>query len=215
MGILKNGINGPFIGKIGNKVGYMLGDLNIVREIGTVTSWSDKQLTNWIRTAIIKELLNPVLNFVRIGFDSVKKKNDTAYNSAASLNKMTATKGTYPNVEIDFPKAMFSQGIIPAPKNTSVKLEENTLFFNWDPDIETSGTGKRDQVMLIAYFPEYKKAISLLSGARRTEGKEQLKLTSFTKEMIIETYISFIADDRKNVSDSVYCGQILWQSKKD
>ena len=215
MAILKNGINGPVIGKFGNKVAYLLNGQNIIRGIGIVNHWSDKQLANWIRTAIITDLLNPVLDFVRIGFDSVKNKYDTAYNSALSLNKKTATKGTYPNVEIDFPKVRFSQGIIPAPKNTLVKLEGNNLFFNWDPDIETSGTGKRDQVMLIAYFPEYKKAISLRSGARRMEGKEQLKLTSFTKQMVIETYMSFIADDRKNVSDSVYCGQVLWQEDKN
>ncbi|MNE91713.1 hypothetical protein D3C80_1893580 [compost metagenome] len=69
--------------------------------------------------------------------------------------------------------------------------------------------------MLLAYLPANNTAEYLLSGARRNEGSEELKVSlvpktnnNANKDEYIETYIAFISDDRKRISDSVYVGRV-------
>ena len=69
--------------------------------------------------------------------------------------------------------------------------------------------------MLLAYKPANDEADYLVSGARRNEGTEELKVTLRTKtesnslkDEFIETYIAFVSDDRNSISDSVYVGRL-------
>lgn len=215
MAILTNGINGPATGRIGDLLFYLnkRGQL-ICRTIGVKTSSKGGELANQKGTALTTALLDSVKEFIKIGFQNIPPdKNWHYYNYATSVNKLNAIKGIYPNQEIDYQKVMFSIGDLPLPKNPKVTLNNSVIDFTWDADMETAGTDRRDQVMLVAYFPESMRSICLASGARRTEETEKLKLPLFTKKAVIETYISFIGDDRKTLSNTVYAGQLIWDKK--
>ena len=208
-----DGASGNFIGRIGNMVYYLLNGKIVGRTIGKVESYSDKQLEIQMRTAVISPFFKTLNDFIRIGFKNTPKEdpNWNFYNIAMSLNNPQAIKGTYPDLEINYEKIILSEGAIPSPKNPHVLLNGNILEFTWDPDVDAKGADNRDQVMLLAWFPETEKTVFLTSGARRTDGKERLKLPSFKDDTIIETYISFTADDRTDVSTSVYTGQLIWK----
>src|SRR5690606_3951713 len=99
--------------------------------------------------------------------------------------------------------------------NAAVKLEGDVLKFTWDVDPNWGYKLNRDQVMLLAYKPANDEADYLVSGARRNEGIEELKVTLRTKtdsnsvkDEFVETYIAFISDDRNSISDSVYVGRV-------
>jgi hypothetical protein len=211
MAELPNGITGVFIGRIGNIVGYMLNGKNIIRNIGKSGPHNDNQKANETKLGIISSLAKVLDEFLAFGFKNSKRKAGTSIRSyAIGLNKKVAVKGKYPKQKIDFKKLIVSEGSVAAPKNASVKLNGRNLEFSWEADIDADGADERDQVMLLAYLPEGAKAIKVLSGARRTEEYQKLKLPGSKKDYEIEVYMSYIADDRSAASPSVYLGKHIW-----
>ncbi|WP_442588442.1 DUF6266 family protein [Pedobacter sp. AW31-3R] len=212
MATLPDGFNGKARGRIRNLVYYTnkWGTL-VVRTIGIKNGSKGEEFANQDATALITKVLKPVQPIIKVGFQHPPAgKHWHYYNYASSYNKKNAIKGRYPNQEIDFEKLKFSIGDMPAPLNAQVVLNKNKLEFTWDADLESEGTLSRDQVMLVAYFPETMTASILLSGARRSEEKEVMTLPRFRKRRVIEVYIAFISDDRETVSDSVHIGQLVW-----
>ncbi|CAM4170481.1 hypothetical protein SAMN06265348_105369 [Pedobacter westerhofensis] len=211
MGLL-DGAFGDFTGRIGNMVFYKLNGKIVGRTIGIVETYSEKQEEVRMRTQLISPFLTPLKDFIRVGFRNTPKPQDwDFYSVATSVNKPGAIKGIYPNLEINYKKVILSLGSVPSPKNPKVILNDNILEFSWEPDLDAGGADLLDQVMLVAYFPQTLKAVFITSGARRTAGTEKLKLPSFNEKTVIETYISFITDDRTDVSNSVYTGRLTWK----
>lgn len=211
MAELPNGITGVFIGRIGNIVGYMLNGKNIIRNIGKTGPHNDNQKANETKLGIISALAKVIDEFLAYGFKNSKRKPGLSTRSyAIGLNKKVAVKGKYPRQKIDFKRLIVSEGNVPAPKNAAVKLSGRNLEFSWQADLDADGADEGDQVMLLAYLPEGKKAIKVLSGARRTEEFQQLQLPASTKDYTIEVYISYISDDRSAASPSVYLGKHNW-----
>ena len=208
-----DGAFGDFNGRMGNMVFYKLHGKTVGRMIGKVEAYTDKQKEVHLRTAVLSPVLEPLNDFIRIGFKNTPRKKPSwnFYNVAMSLNNPRAITGKYPNLEINFEKIILSKGAIPAPKNPRVLLAGNTLEFTWDPDVNADGADRLDQVMLVACFPETGKNLFLTSGARRVVGVERLELPTLDEDTIIETYIAFNGDDRTDVSNSVYTGRLVWK----
>ena len=213
MAKLPHGINGPFIGKSGNLVGYMLNGVNVIREIGQYHGErTDYQKANQQRFGLISSLSTKIQEFLRFGFQSVAEPGKQGpKNYSVSINKEVAVKGKYPKQKTDFKKLVVAQGTIPAPAKAAVKVVENGLEFTWKANLQEEGADKTDQIMLLAYLPKSKRAIIMSSGARRTAEKEILELPEFNKETSIHTYMAYVSDDRLNASNSVYMGKIIIQ----
>ena len=205
------GILGPFIGRLGPTVGYMLGDINVSRTIGKYHGpRTAKQFANETRMALVSSLSGLIEEFLNFGLRAVSGtgKQDPR-NHFIKLNKQLAVKGTYPHLETDFSKLIVADGNIPAPKNAQAILTGNRLDVTWKADMDAEGTNERDQVMVLAYFPSVKKAVTLASGARRSVEMESINLPDFELETAVEVYMAFVADNRLDASPSVYLGQLL------
>ncbi|WP_139298307.1 DUF6266 family protein [Pedobacter hartonius] len=212
MGKLINGPMGTNIGKLGGYVSYFLHGELVTRSIGVIDHWSDAQYANQMRTGLTTALLKPVKALINIGlkYSPKPKRSWSAYTQATSINKKQAIKGIYPDLEIDFEKVVLAIGDIPVPLNPQVQLSDGRIRFTWDADQQADGADQNDQVMCVAYFPETFQAFNQLSGAKRGEEKQDITLPSFTEEMRIETYICYVSEDRRRVSNSVYLGQLIW-----
>ena len=211
MAKLPNGINGPFIGKSGNIVGYMLNGINVIRTIGkNMGERTSGQKANEQRMSLISSLSTKIQDFLRFGFQSVADPGKQGpVNYCNSINKEVAVKGKYPNQKTNFKKLVVAQGSIPPPFKPAVKVIENGIEFSWKADLEEEGADKTDQIMLLAYLPKSKKAIIMASGARRTAEKEILGLPEFNKETAVQLYMAYVSDDRLNASNSIYMGKII------
>ncbi|MCX2485501.1 DUF6266 family protein [Pedobacter sp. MR2016-24] len=205
------GINGPFIGRVGNTIGYILNGINVIRSIGAFHGeYTPKQLANYQRMGLISSLSTVIQEFLKFGFAAVAAPTKQGHtNHSISINKEKAVKGVYPNQETDFSKLIVAQGTVAIPKNPMVKVLNNKLEYRWEADLQTEGAESSDQVMLLAYFPESQKAIVMASGSRRTMEKEILEIPGSNKDRKVETYMAFVSDDRKNASNSVYLGQLI------
>lgn len=208
MGIAKNGPNGQHTGKIGNVVYYMLNGKNVVREIGINTKPpTEGQLNIRMSTKLLSEFLSRVLDFINTGFSVEQLGTDkNAFNLAMAHNRKQTINGIYPQLKIAYDKVILSKGRLKQVQNLQVSLMSEGLLLNWDTDPQMPWTESADQVMILMYFPEQQKAVYTLSGSSRLSGKAELAIPPTLRDQYMETYVSFIASDRKQLADSVYTG---------
>lgn len=206
---------GTNVGKLGGFVSYFLNGELITRSIGVVTHWSDAQYAVQMGTTLVGEVLAPLKEFVGITmkYSPKPKKTWSAYSLATSENKLKAITGVYPDLEIDFTKVVLAVGDIPVPVNPKAELSNGRITFTWDADLDAEGADPYDQVMCVAYFPETFQAFTIRAGAKRGEEQQHINLPSFTEEMTIETYMCYISEDRKRVSNSIYLNQLIWTNE--
>jgi len=212
MAILKVESNRGFIGRVGNTVTYVLNGQIVKRTIGKSSKEATiAQLSVRQKTKIITEFLNPVKEYIKVGFEFearlVPKKN--AHNIATSYNWLNAFTGVYPEQKIDFSKILLSKGKMPVTNNIEVNFVDNRIEFTWDKTITTDRIKGSDRVMLLAYLPQENRAVSLIGGAERLEGGEHLIIPDCKNGIHMETYVSFVSADYKSISNSVYTGRVF------
>jgi hypothetical protein len=210
MGTLNNGPFGHLNGRVGNLVSYTLKGKNVVRAAGKSAKPPTKtMLTNYQRMKVVNAFLKPMLAFLNIGFAKAVEDTDrNPYNEAVSYNKKYALQGVYPNIVIDFSKALVSKGDLPPAVSPVINILPDGIEFTWEMQSNIAPQCLNNRAMLLIYFPEgvditgIPKAAMELSGARRHECRDFIALS--TKELAkpFEAYIAFIADDRLQVSDS-------------
>lgn len=191
---------------------YLLYGNLVTRVIGLRT---DKPTVPVLRsrqvTALTTALLKPVKTFIAIGFElEGRLESKSYYNVATTYNRLNAISGSYPEQQIDFAKVLFSHGKMPVTPNVSVNRTEKGLIFNWDTGFTAKEINVNDQVMLMAYSPGKPGTVFQLNAGRRNQGEASLSIRKRRKPLVLETYISFISENRKIVSDSIYTGQIIW-----
>lgn len=220
MATIENGILGGFSGKAGPIVGYQRLGKWVIRQRPSYSAkmkqGSELQRVSRALFTKAQVLLSPVLDLVRIGFKlEAKARQITAHNAAKSYQLRNAFTE---NGDIEFSKVAFCRGSLPLAASMQVERLEDGIKFTWSPTSIEKDASHRDQVMLIAYDNDMTdqigkpkpKAYSLLSGARRYEGEEVLKISEQSRGHCLHTYMAFISDDREFISNSVYLGEICY-----
>lgn len=210
MGSLNNGLFGGFNGRVGNLVGYILNGKSIVRTIGK----SNKPLTsarkaNCEQMTVVNDFLKANLDFIRSGFKLITAGTDkNFYNAAVSYNKKQSLQGSYPNISIDYTKALLSMGNLLTAAKTEISSHEDGIEFKWEVPADLPQERRNDRAMLLIYFPDAGTSSYMLSGARRHEGREVVYIPKNQTESHIEAYISFMNEDGTEISDSVHAGSL-------
>lgn len=210
MGSLNNGLFGGFNGRVGNLVGYILNGKSIVRTIGK----SNKPLTsarkaNCEQMTVVNDFLKANLDFIRSGFKLITAGTDkNFYNAAVSYNKKQALQGSYPNISMDYTKALLSMGNLLTAAKTEISSHEDGIEFKWEVPADLPQERRNDRAMLLIYFPDAGTSSYMLSGARRHEGREVVYIPKNHTKSRIEAYISFMNEDGTEISDSVHAGSL-------
>lgn len=218
MAIVTGSVMGSFRGRLGDAVSYQLNGKNVVRSLPEKSAKNKRgtELQNVYRSRFTKmqQFLQPILLFIRIGYNMEgRSRQMSAHNAAKSYNMLNAFNA---EGEIDYSKVLVSFGNLPSALNAIVQKDDIGLHFSWS---DNSGEGRaksRDQVMLIAYDDmvldshnhKNPKAYMILSGARRKTQMETLEIGPISKGHRLHTYIAFISDDRESISTSIYVGEI-------
>lgn len=208
MAITENGPHGNHRGRIGNIVYYMLNGKNVSREIGYTTKPPTvAQLNIRLITKISSELLCKLMGFIRTGFSiEALRAKDNAFNQAVKYNKKNIIQGSYPVLKIAYDQLLLSKGGLKQAQDWQVMQTENGLQFSWHTDPKMAWPEATDQVMMLAYFPEQDGLVYTLFGNNRSTGIATLEIPEELQGKYMETYMSFIAADRKQVADSTYTG---------
>ncbi|MFP5082054.1 DUF6266 family protein [Pedobacter sp. JCM 36344] len=210
MGILKNGLNGPVKGRVGKIVYYELNGQNVSRSIGVIPeNWTIPQLSVRMKTSISSKLLKHLKAFFNVGFSiEIKGTTQNTFNMAVGINSQKMMTGVYPNFNVDFSKLVLSRGLLNPGADLQASVTEEVISFTWAATPTMQWPESTDLVMMIAYFPEKERSLVTIGGNARNTGADQLTLPPSLKGLRAETYIAFVAADRKQVSDSTYLGSL-------
>jgi hypothetical protein len=219
MGKLLKGANGPFSGKVGTVVGYMWNDLAVIRArpIKRKKPFSDKELNQQARFALMNQFLIPVKNLLNISFAHLAYRMN-GFNKGFSYNVKAAILGFSPDLSIDYPRVLLSRGDLTKPESASVTpLSPTTLQFTW---MDNSGTGKAlrtDQLFVAVFIPGKNYWFYKMNVAAREAGNYVLDITLLTRDISVfygnplQSYVGFVSEDGKDASDGMYTGPVELQ----
>ena len=207
----KNGNPQDASGKIANLVYYKLNGQWVVRTIGVRKKpFTPAEIANQEKYRIVNTLLSDVGKMYQVGFERAAKGTVNNAHNLAFKKNLKAVEGVYPNQYINFSKVAISKGKMPIVENAKVTYRDGHLDFTWDT--EWSVEKKQfydDQVMLMAYYPSDGQTFHEKAGDKRAEGKASLALSPYPgKDTIVHVYLSFISNDRKRISNSIYMGAV-------
>jgi hypothetical protein len=206
MGKLVNGINGPFVGKIGNLVGSSRNGEHYVKLAykSRTKNISKKEKANRSKFSMTHYWLQPLLYFVKVGFKDFKRSGE--FNAAKSHLLQNAVEGTQGAWSINPALVKLSLGELPlSPDITVAKSGTNKIEFTWTYDKYDEKAHPADQVMMLAYDVANERAAYNMTGQFRSTGVDTLSVTRGKKYHI---YLAFTSYDRMRQSDSVYLGEI-------
>jgi hypothetical protein len=162
-----NGLFGELTGKIGNLVSYNLKGKNVVRRIGKNNKPATAaQLAVRQRIAVVTKFLRPALAVINVGFElEVAGTDKNQHNAAISYNVKNATQGAYPDIKMDYSKALVSKGTLEPVINPLADLTGTLLTITWSVSADMDWGIKNDRTMLLIYCPELNLATYVLSGS--------------------------------------------------
>jgi hypothetical protein len=211
MATITNGILGPFSGIVGTVSGYSRNGKNFMRSRRRKTSsrMTPRRLAQQQKIKVCNEFTSP---FSGTGFFAktfpAYGHSGTGFNRATSAIMNLAIVGTYPDTAIDYAKVLISKGPLPAAVNASAVADtDKNILFRWEDNTGTGTAKANDKVILVAYFPDVKKAFFTIGAAMRKDGEALLKTTQERGKMA-ETWMGFLSNDEADAADSVYCGRL-------
>lgn len=207
MATIKKGILGGFSGKVGNVVGASWKGVAYIRSLpsNVRNPRSEKQLTQRSKFSLAAKFVLANLPVIRIGFRRSAGSENSAFAAAVAYNVSNAVKGSYPDFEIDYPKAALSRGSLYGGYNATAAYKDGILKFEWDSTI-ISNASPNDRVMMIAYNPATQVSICNLDAATRSEGTAMLVLPSVWEGSKVETFMVFISEVGAMTSPTIYTG---------
>ena len=212
MAIIENGANGVFTGKAGSVTGYYSNGKWIIRGLRKSSKknkkGTEKQRACRSRFTLMQNFLKPIVYYLRIGFNmESKKRMMTALNVAKSYNMLYAQSqdGT-----IDYSKVCLTYGNIIGEDTPQLEVKENGILFNWINNNYSDHMRGFDQVMVMVYDVEKGITYSEIGGAKRRACAETLILAKSSPNRTYHIWMSFISNDRLDISMSIYCGVISY-----
>lgn len=214
MAIVKSGPFVGFSGTIGNITYSVQPDGTTVAKTKNGKSSKPptiRQEATQADTDIFARFMKPFKEFVLVGYAlEAKAKRQNHNNAMVMANRKNSLQGVYPNRSIDFSKVLITKGSLPIAAETAVTMTASGLAYTWSIEVIPNCTHYSDQVIMLAYFPGLNETRYITAGSQRYLGKGLLPLDGIKKGYTAEVYISFITDDRRNISNSIHLGQLIW-----
>lgn len=218
MGTIKKGILGGFSGTVGNVVGANWKGIDYMRikpaEVSNPNS--DLQTTQRLKFATVIRFLQPMTEFIRIGFKAYAVKM-SAFNAAFSYNYHEALTGVYPTFKIDYPNVLVSRGNLQGAHSPSIGSElAGSVKVTWNNNSGSSLANDSDVVMLLLFNPDSNQVVYLLNAGTRADEKVDMNVPAGFSGQTVHGYLTFMAIEgamngqlRNSISTSSYAGSVV------
>jgi len=211
MGKISQGILGGFSGKVGNVIGgnWKGIDYMRVRPASVSNPQTEGQVDQRSKFSTVLGFLQPLRGFLKVGFRGYAIKM-TEFNSAMSYNVKNAVIGVYPDYVIDFESALISRGGLTGALNPTVNSPAvGQVQFNWVDNSIDGNARPTDRAMVLVYNPARNEAVYVTDGSARSIGNHTLTVPDQYSGDTVYAFIAFISEDRKEVSNSKYVGELI------
>lgn len=166
-----------------------------------------KQQATRMRLSLLSGMLRRFKGYIKAGFTHPpkgKSSRDVAYRA----NYPLVFSGEYPDIRLDYSRAVLSQGRRAAADITSCHHENGRLQLSWKTQDETAGHAPDDVLRLLVFNEARDEVFIQLQAGQRRNGQIELILPDAiqpaTPEQHLHVWISFASPGLKKVSDSVY-----------
>ena len=211
MGKLTDGPHGAMTGRTGKLVGRKTKNGNILSLTPHKSNRPATEGQFQVRSELstMSSFLVCAIKIIRTGFKHHAKKM-TPMNAAMSYNLKHAIKRTESDFEIDYPKVMFSRGLLLEPDTPAVAVEAGQkVIFSWVPEQEdTAYNSEADLVSIVTYNVSQNKFTTAVNKGSRGDGLYTMMLPDNFKGNMVHCYISFTSIKGK-ASNSVYLGSVV------
>ncbi|HWW39802.1 DUF6266 family protein [Pedobacter sp.] len=210
MGKFLKGILGGFSGKIGNVIGAVWRGVDYMRSLPRKSGKpaTEAQLIPRLKMKVVVGFLRSINDLIKLGYQSYKGKQ-TPMNAAVAFHIDKAITGVYPNLNINFPKVVFSKGRLLRPSAPGVESVTPTkIKFEWLNNAPATGssTAATDMATLLLYNPGKEQFVAAEDVAARSALTFTLDVPAEWIGDDVHAWMSFVGVNRKEVSDSVYVG---------
>jgi hypothetical protein len=204
---------GPFydmIGKTGNNVGRKIRGSNV---FSMTPHPSNKKPTEAKKTVqdslgLISAWLAPARALINIGFKD-KTRKQSAMNAAVSANISKVIEGTYPDITINYSKAVFSTGGLSMSANaTMTAMVAAQIDINWSTVLENTVGSLHDKTMLLIYNEDKNDYMVSFDAAMRADKEFAQPVPNSWIGNKVHGYLFFRSQDGKQVSDTAYLGTL-------
>jgi len=210
MAEIRKGVLGGFSGKVGTVVGGDWKGVNYMRSLPKKirNPRTAAQVNQRIKFALTVNYLKPMNSLLRSGW-KLYAIGQSAINAAMSYTIAHAITGTYPDYSIDPSKVLISCGGLTSVFNAMATVSNGVIEFVWDDNSGVNDAKPTDKALIAIVNRISGEVITDSEGAERMTGAQTLVLPNRWAGNTIETYIGFISDDGREVSNSVYLGSFL------
>ena len=211
MGVIKQGILGPFSGKVGTVVGAIWKGIGTIRALPASVSnpRTEGQVNQRTKFSAALEFLQPSLAFIQQGF-RFYAKGMSAFNAAQSYVLKNAITGTAPNFTVDYATALVSRGKLEGVSTGAASELALDLTVTWADNQELGNARPDDKVMLLVYNPAKGEShIVLDDPAVRETATLTTTLPAHYSGDTVQVYLAFQAADGSMVSDSSRVAEVL------
>lgn len=168
----------------------------------------DLQKTGRSKFALAISICKPLTGFLRVGYKNFTTKQ-TSFNAAMSYILNNAIIGEYPNYTVSINKVLVSKGNLIGVSNAFTTYQNREISINWN-DNSGDGNAKNSDNSMIAILNISKdEAIYEIAGRPRFTGNHKIKIPEDWVGDCVEVFLSFISEDRKEVSDSTHISFII------
>ncbi len=209
MARLKQGINGPGKGRVGNVIMYeMYGNTYLrSRPLTYKDKKSEKQLAQRQRLRLAQNLVRYLNHLLRITMEDIAIGR-SAYHTAVSLNLKEAIEGEYPDQYINPEKVILSQGNLTLPNQASAVKTDDGILLEWSTENMREGFNHPSDNLIwcmkdleIFEFADYQ-----VTTVKRHEGHVLLPFPQSRKP--VELWMMFRNADETRMSGTKWVGHI-------
>lgn len=206
----KNGINGPFSGKLGTVVGVNWRGIDYMRSLprGYSGKRTQAQMDHWKIFGMVSSWLKPLKALIWIGFQ-IYKAGKTPMNEAISFIFKNALTGEGADKRIDFSRVVFSRGeLFISIVREVLALVNSVLHIKWNNVTASVFNQDNDLVTFIWYCPQKEKFVTFKDVAQRGDQEAMLQLPPGFDGQELHGYMQYVNDGGDMVSTSLYLGTV-------
>ena len=166
----KNGVNGPFSGKVGNVVGAVRRGTPYMRGLPEQNgkAASQAQLDQRALFAMVVCWLKPLRLLIEVGYQHYIGSK-TPMNGCVSHHLKEAVIGEAPDFSIDYAKAVFSRGELMISLVREVTVEAGGLRIKWDNAAVSVLNNDDDLATFVVYHSVERRFMVFKDVAERSE----------------------------------------------
>lgn len=209
MGILKGGILGPMVNKVGNASGRMHRDTNVISTLPRPSNEppSAAQKEKREKLGLLSSFLSAIDHLIKTGFKHFSKGKDPI-NVALSYNYDHAFISDESGLRLNYPKIMYSRGYILEPESPGLMALSDQIEFNWLPQRQSKYCQFTDVATFMIYNPAKENFTKRIAITDRYAQGYLFDVKGWTGDTV-HCYMSFASKDGKLQGNSMYVGEVV------